>query len=123
MREETGLIPERFYPADVLEQLYEVEANCVVLVLVFVGFVGEGAVTLSEGEHDDYRCISADEASSYLPFDQRSTVALIEREFVRKEPNELLRILPWTAPRLSAGRAASVGQFHDQLDFDGGTQG
>jgi len=79
----------------VVEKFYEAGPNCIVLVPMFGGFVGEGAVTLSEGEHDDYRWISADAADSYLPFEhQRSTVALIERKFVRKKPNELLRIVP-----------------------------
>ena len=37
IEEETGLIPDRFYSADILEQLYRPDQNCVILVPVFVG--------------------------------------------------------------------------------------
>ena len=37
IEEETGLIPDRFYSADILEQFYRPDQNCVILVPVFVG--------------------------------------------------------------------------------------
>ena len=39
IEEETGLVPDRLYPAELIEQFYEPAQNCVNLVPVFVGFV------------------------------------------------------------------------------------
>ena len=37
IEEATGLILDRFYSADILEQFYRPDQNCVILVPVFVG--------------------------------------------------------------------------------------
>ncbi len=93
IEEETGLVPDRLYSTDALEQFYEINQHCINLVPVFVGFVeGDADVTLTS-EHSEYRWLHAEEAERYLPLDQqRSMVRLIEDRFVSKTPNELLRI-------------------------------
>ena len=93
IEEETGLVPDRFYSADILEQFYRPDINCVVLVPVFVGFLeAEREVRLS-WEHDAFEWIGVEEAERYLLFEnQRSAIRNIERRFVREAPNELLRI-------------------------------
>lgn len=42
IKEETNLIPDRFYSANTLEAFYEVNQNCINLVPVFVGSIDTG---------------------------------------------------------------------------------
>ena len=39
IKEETGLVPDRFYSANTIEAFYEVNQNCINLIPVFVGFI------------------------------------------------------------------------------------
>src|SRR3712207_5083381 len=66
IEEETGLMPDRFYSADLIEQFYEPAQNCVNLVPVFVGFVdADREVRVSE-EHDAFEWIGVEDAGRYL---------------------------------------------------------
>jgi dATP pyrophosphohydrolase len=93
IEEETGLVPDRFYSADILEQFYRPDIDCVVLVPVFVGFLeAEREVRLS-WEHDAFEWIGVEQADHYLLFEnQRSAIRNIELRFVQEARNELLRI-------------------------------
>lgn len=93
LEEETGLLPERFYSADICEQFYEADKECISLLPVFVAYVAAGTeVTLNE-EHSDYRWMTFDEARVAVPFSgQRQVLDHVEREFVRGRPTEWLRI-------------------------------
>lgn len=93
IEEETGLVPDRFYSAELIEQFYEPAQNCVNLVPVFVGFVGtDREVRISE-EHDAFEWIGVEDAGRYLPFEhQRLAIRDIERRFVQETPNEFLRL-------------------------------
>ena len=95
IREESGLRPDRFYYADICEQCYDANVDCVCVIPVFVAFVdSEQAVVLNE-EHSDYRWASFDEAQALLPFASRQVVLRhIEREFIRRPSNEALRPPP-----------------------------
>jgi dATP pyrophosphohydrolase len=93
IKEETGLVPDRLYSANQLEQFYEVSQNCINLVPVFVGFVDTDQSVILSPEHSEYRWIEVHKAADYLRFDhQRTMLQFIEREFVQQEPNEFLRI-------------------------------
>ncbi len=95
IREETGLTPERFYSANVCEQFYEVEQECINLVPVFVGFVHADQQVELNWEHSEYRWMTFEEAEGHLLFPgQREMVRYIEREFIDREPYEFLRIIP-----------------------------
>jgi dATP pyrophosphohydrolase len=93
IEEETGLVPERFYSADILEQFYRPDIDCVVLVPVFVGFLEADREVRLSWEHDAFEWIGVEQADRYLLFEnQRSAIRDIERRFVQEAPNELLRI-------------------------------
>jgi dATP pyrophosphohydrolase len=93
MKEETGLVPDRFYSADAVEQFYEVSQNCINLVPVFVGFIDTEQPVILSGEHGEYKWIFPEEAEHYLVFQhQRAMLEHIERQFVQKTPHEFLRI-------------------------------
>jgi dATP pyrophosphohydrolase len=91
--EETGLVPDRFNSADILEQFYRPDIDCVVLVPVFVGFLEADRGVRLSWEHAAFEWIGVEEAERYLLFEnQRSAIRDIERRFVQEAPNELLRI-------------------------------
>lgn len=93
IEEETGLVPDRFYSADILEQFYEPSQNCVNLVPVFVGFVDADREVRISWEHDAFEWIGVEDIDRYLLFEhQRLAVRYIERRFVWEAPNEFLRI-------------------------------
>ncbi|MEM8651205.1 MAG: NUDIX domain-containing protein [Pseudomonadota bacterium] len=93
LREETGLVPEAFYSADICEQFYEIDNNVIAIVPVFVGFVSEDARVQLNEEHDAYQWVSFEDAHEIVSFSgQRRILTAIKEEFVDKKPNELLRI-------------------------------
>ena len=93
IEEETSLVPDAFYSADLIECFYEVEQNTINLVPVFVGFVDADARVRLSHEHSDYMWFASTETNDYLHFSsQRESVAHIQRTFLDNEPSELLRI-------------------------------
>ena len=94
IREETGLVPTRFYSADQTEIFYEHRQNCINVVPVFVGFVeGDPQVVLSTDEHNEFRWITVEDARQFLPFNaQVATIEWIEARFIQHEASDLLRI-------------------------------
>jgi dATP pyrophosphohydrolase len=93
IREETGLVPERFYSADICEQFYEATRNFISLLPVFVGFVSQDDVVTLNAEHSEARWMTFAEAEAAVTFGgQRSVLAHVRREFVDREPTEWLRI-------------------------------
>jgi len=93
INEETGLVPERFFSANMLEGFYEIQQNCINLVPVFVGFVNPDQHVRLSHEHQGYRWVTADEAADYLVFPhQLETIQFIEVNFVDEPPNPLLEI-------------------------------
>ena len=91
--EETGLVPERLFSANVLEGFYEIQRNCIALVPVFVGFVGPDQQIRLSHEHQLYRWVTSDEAADYLVFPhQIETIKSIEANFVSQPPNPVLEI-------------------------------
>lgn len=93
IKEETGLVTDRFYSANMVEAFYEVNQNCINLIPVFVAFVdAEQEVRLSH-EHSEYRWITADEADDFLAFQQqKEMLTKIELLFVERKPNPMLEI-------------------------------
>jgi dihydroneopterin triphosphate diphosphatase len=93
IKEETGLVPDRFYSANTIEAFYEVNQNCINLIPVFVGFIDtEQEVRLSH-EHSEYRWTTANEADDFLAFQQQKEMfKTIELLFVQWKPNPILEI-------------------------------
>ena len=93
IREETGLVPDRFYSGDICEQFYEHDRECISLVPVFVGFIETEQEVRLNDEHSEYRWATFDEAVVMVPFSgQRRVLKHIRRDFVEIEPTEWLRI-------------------------------
>jgi dATP pyrophosphohydrolase len=93
IREETGLVPSRFYSANETEVFYEHHQNCINVIPVFVGFVEGDAKVILSAEHDEFRWVTVDEAQELLLFGvQVTTIRRLEENFVRRSPPDLLRI-------------------------------
>lgn len=93
IREETGLVPARFYSANETEVFYEPRQNCINVIPIFVGFIDGDARVVLSAEHDEFRWVTAQEAKEILPFGvQVATIQRLEATFVRGTPPEFLRI-------------------------------
>jgi dihydroneopterin triphosphate diphosphatase len=87
VREETGLICNRLYSADICEQFYEADRNAISMLPVFVGFVNADASVVINEEHSDYRWVSFEAAAGMVPFaGQRHVLRHVEAEFVHRQP-------------------------------------
>ncbi|HSW73241.1 MAG TPA: NUDIX domain-containing protein, partial [Chlamydiales bacterium] len=86
MKEETGIIPDRFYSADTVETFYFAKQDKILVVPVFVGFIDSmKEVVLSPTEHDAYEWLSFEEAHERLNFaEQKRVLSHIHHQFVLK---------------------------------------
>ena len=93
LSEETGLVPQKFYSADICEQFYEPQRDLITLTPVFVAFVAKEAPVTFNSEHSDFRWVSFREAAEMVAFGgQRRILRWIEEEFVHRTPSGHLRI-------------------------------
>lgn len=63
LREETGLVPERFYNLSRTEAFYQQRSDEVALIPVFAAFVAPGATVHLSAEHDRAEWLSIAEAA------------------------------------------------------------
>jgi len=94
IKEETNLVPDRFYSADIVESFYEFSWDSIVMAPVFVAFIDTlQTVQLSSTEHDDYHWLPYSEACDLLEFsNQQRIIQHIQENFINKIPNERFRI-------------------------------
>jgi dATP pyrophosphohydrolase len=91
--EETRIELTEIWSADILEQFYEPDKECITLVPVFVSTVPEDTKVVLNDEHDAYKWASIDEAYELFGFPgQQRALATIKAEFIDKKPNPHLRI-------------------------------
>lgn len=93
VREETGIVLSELWSADILEQFYEVDKECITLVPVFVSTVQKNTKVILNDEHDAYKWVKFEEANALLSFPgQKKALAAVKAEFVDKEPCPHLKI-------------------------------
>jgi len=93
VKEETQLLPDRFYSSNRVEQFYEPSHNCICMAPVFVAFIDSDQKVQLSSEHCEFQWSTADQAQEHLLFaQQRKTIKVIDDEFVKKDPIEFLRI-------------------------------
>lgn len=94
IQEETGLIPEELYSADIVETFYMIGPNKITFVPVFAAFVETKEVTLSPTEHDAYEWLTYEEAKERLVWsEQKRAIAHVHENLVLKKPHDLLKII------------------------------
>jgi len=92
IREETGNFPVTLYSADMVETFYEPTFNCIEMIPVFVAEFVRAEIALSD-EHSEYKWVTVPEAKEHFTFhQQKSSIEIIEREFILKKPPAELRI-------------------------------
>jgi dihydroneopterin triphosphate diphosphatase len=93
LSEETGLVPLELYSADVCEQFYEPQEECVLVFPVFVALVDPEMEVILNQEHSEATWANLAEGMALLPFPgQRHTLRDVWAEFVERQPLEHLRI-------------------------------
>lgn len=93
VREETGIELSEIWSADILEQFYEADKECITLVPVFVSKVPTDTTVTLNDEHDAYEWMSFEKANTMLSFPgQQKALAAVKAEFVDREPNPHLKI-------------------------------
>jgi dATP pyrophosphohydrolase len=92
-KEETGLVPDRYYSTNQVEIFYHIPVNTVNLSPAFVAFLeSEQDVTLSR-EHKDFKWVTIEDAKEMVTFSaQRDTLRHINKYFIDRTPSEYLRI-------------------------------
>jgi dihydroneopterin triphosphate diphosphatase len=94
IKEETGQIPKSLYSCDIVEIFYDIEYNCVQIVPVFAAIFEPDQDIIISNEHSEFKWVISSEAKELLIFpQQKSSIDLIDREFIQKEPPKELRIL------------------------------
>lgn len=91
--EETGLILDELWSADLCEQFYEADRDAVTLAPVFVAWAPPEAGVRLNPEHSEFRWLGLEAAEALLPFPgQRAVLRHVRREFVERAPHPLLRV-------------------------------
>ena len=85
IREETGLVPEKFWVAPNVNSFYSPEGNYTSMVPVFAAKVTDNPDVKISDEHSDYRWVSPVEAKKMLAWEgQRRSVDIITEYFTRE---------------------------------------
>lgn len=93
LKEETGLVPDRLYNAEFVEQFYQVDKNRILIMPAFVAFVSHGVKVVLNNEHTDYNWCSLPQALERVPFHgQRQLYNHVWRLFVDQSAPSWLRI-------------------------------
>lgn len=81
VREETGLVPRRWWALETLTAFFEPGTDSILLLPLFAAEVGPGAAVRLSREHDRYRFLSAREAGRrYLWAAQRRALDAVRAE-------------------------------------------
>lgn len=92
-KEETGIVPDRYYSANHIEIFYHIPVNTVNLSPAFVMFLESDPKVILSKEHKDYRWVTIEEAKEMVAFSaQRDTLRHINKYFIDRTPSEYLRI-------------------------------
>ncbi len=93
LKEETGLVPERYFASEILEMFYEHSRNQITMGAIFVAYINPNAEIKLNAEHSDFGWFEFEEAIERVEFAKhRSLLQQVERDFVKHAPSEFNRI-------------------------------
>ncbi|HEU0276215.1 MAG TPA: NUDIX domain-containing protein [Rhodanobacteraceae bacterium] len=93
LAEETALVPLALYATSFCETFYDASAGCIQVVPAFVARIAIDAQVRLNHEASAWRWVSFAEAAQVLPFgSQRDLLAHVEREFIQRQPMDVLRM-------------------------------
>ena len=89
MKEETGLIPKKFWTAPNVNSFYSHEEDCVIILPVFIALVNETDKVIISKEHTEFKWANSGKAKSMLAWPgQRKSIDIIEN-YMMNESNFL----------------------------------
>ena len=89
MKEETGLIPKRFWTAPNVNSFYSYEEDCVIILPVFAALVDETDKVIISKEHTEFKWTNPGKAKTMLAWPgQRKSIDIIEN-YMMNESNFL----------------------------------
>ena len=95
VHEETGLMVSELFATDQIECFYQHQKDRIYMAPAFVAFVPDKQEVKLSHEHTEYRWGDLKEAMELLAYaQQRGMAEYVDREFLRRQPHERLRILP-----------------------------
>lgn len=83
MKEETGLVPLRFWTAPKVNQFYQAERDAVFIVPVFAAEVSTDEVKICK-EHCEYKWVSPEQARELFPWEEQKKAIDIITGYVLK---------------------------------------
>lgn len=93
LHEETGLVPERLYNGEHIEQFYQVSKNQILMMPLFVAFVETRQQVRLNAEHSAYDWCDLATALARVPFaGQQRAYEHVWRQFVGQTPANWLKI-------------------------------
>lgn len=93
LKEETGLVPQTLYSADICEQFYEADRDAITMAPVFLAVIGADDQVVLNEEHSAFQWLSFEAAAELVSFGgQRRVLRWVEEEFVSRRPSAHLKI-------------------------------
>ena len=85
LKEETGLVPIKFWVAPNVNSFYSPDNDSISVIPVFAALVNEDSKVVISDEHSEYTWVDSTEEKKILAWDgQRKSVGLIEEYFLRE---------------------------------------
>ncbi|MBS3944334.1 MAG: NUDIX pyrophosphatase [Melioribacter sp.] len=86
IKEETGLVPEKFWIVPNVNSFYSPERDIVIMIPVFAAQVSENSEVIISSEHSEFKWVSKDEAKKLLAWNgQRTSVDTIYQYFTSEK--------------------------------------
>ena len=94
LKEETQLVPTKFFQVEYLESFYHRSRDRVTVLPVFAARIAPHAKVIIDAEHDDYRWVDLPDVADHFVWRvQRQAIAIIEQDILGTSPaKELLTV-------------------------------
>ena len=94
LKEETQLVPTKFFQVEYLENFYHRSRDRVTVLPVFAARIAPHAKVIIDAEHDDYRWVDLPDVAEHFVWRvQRQAIAIIEQDILGTSPaKELLTV-------------------------------
>ena len=94
LKEETQLVPTKFFQVEYLESFYHRTRDRVTVLPVFAAQIAPQAKVIIDAEHDDFRWVDLPDVADHFVWRvQRQAIAIIEHDILGTSPaKELLTI-------------------------------
>ncbi len=95
IKEETGIIPEKFWVAPNINSFYDQEKDCISFLPVFAARVSQNSKVNISNEHSEFRWVSPEAAKELLAWSgQRKSVEVITEYFAKHSNlNKFIQIM------------------------------